>query len=57
MPAAMVIPAPIAYIKVVADKMLVVGIRGRYKDRILEESSSWTIFSIDSRDHGQTLLV
>ena len=30
MPAAAVIPAPIAYIKVVAVKTLVVGFRGRY---------------------------
>ncbi len=33
MPAAAVIPAPIAYIKVVAVKKLVVGFRGRMRGR------------------------
>ena len=52
MPAAAVIPAPIAYIKVVAVKKLVVGFLSRTTDRLytelvsgLTEASSWkTLF-------------
>ncbi len=46
MPAAAVIPAPVAYIKVVAVKKLVVGFLARATGRLRKGSFLWSAFAI-----------
>ena len=52
MPAAAVIPAPIAYIKVVAVKKLVVGFRGPRRCRPSLSSGIWLALSVSESDRS-----
>ena len=52
MPAAAVIPAPIAYIKVVAVKKLVVGFRGPRHCQPSLSSGMWLALSVSESDRS-----